>query len=306
MRAYDIFSVAIIFLLILSIYMFNIFNLGIGNIQKNWIVYRCNPTIMPFAGYFGHDPVENFGYCIQNMQTSYMGFLLKPTHYLISTIQSMLGGLTTDINWIRKKIESLVSNLTNIIVNIFGIFINIIIEFQRIFIKLKDTFSKVLGIMVSVIYIIEGGMLSGKSIMAGPVGETLKFVCFHPKTKLRLENGISKTINNIDVDDILQNGSKVLATLKIKGNVDINFNNNSIYKIKNNTDNTDILVTGSHLILNKETNKFIPVNKISNKIATKCNNIKCDYFYCLITDDHKICIGEHIFWDWEDDGIYLQ
>lgn len=303
MRAYDILLVIIIFLLFLSIYMFNIFNVGLSNIKKNWAVYRCNPTIMPFAGYFGHDPAENFAYCVQNMQTSYMGYLLKPTHYLLSTMQSMIGGLSNDINWIRKKIDSLVTNLSNIIINIFSVFINIMIEFQRIFIKLKDTFSKTLGIMVSVIYIIEGGMLSGESIMAGPVGETLKFVCFHPETLIKLKNGKNKKMCEIEIDDILKNGSKVLATMKIKGNKD---GCNPFYKIKNTNDNNNILVTGSHLILDNKSKKYIPVKNLSNNIASICPNITSEYLNCLITDDHKICIGEHTFWDWEDDGIYIE
>jgi hypothetical protein len=298
MKSSDIFLSFIIILLFISIYIFNIFSIGLSNIKKNWPVYRCNPSVMPFAGYFGHDPASNFAYCIQNMQTSYMGFLLKPTHYVISLLHSMVGGLITDVNWVRKKIDSLVSNLTTIITSIFSVFINIMIEFQRIIIKLKDTVSKVLGIMVSIIYLIEGGMLTGTSVMAGPVGETLRFVCFHPDTKVVLRGGTRKKMSDVVVDDVLVNGSKVMATMKIKGNEEVYDPENCYYAIYSRLINANIYVTGSHLIHDKYLNKYIHVRDYSQ--AIKCPMMRTQYMSCLITDDHLIQLGEHTFWDWED------
>ena len=42
----------------------NIASSNVGDIKNNWPQYRCNPLVMPFAGYFGHDPAENFNECI--------------------------------------------------------------------------------------------------------------------------------------------------------------------------------------------------------------------------------------------------
>lgn len=299
MKTIDIFLSIFIILIYIGFFFVNILVVGSTNIKKNWPKYRCNPIIMPLAGYFGHDPTSNFTYCIQNMQTSYMNYLLKPTHYVMSLFQNTLGQLSNDINWVRKKIESLVSNLTTIITSIFSVFINIMIEFQRMLIKLKDVFSKALGVMVSMIYLIEGGMLTGTSIMAGPVGETLRFVCFHPDTKVMLKDGREKKMKEIELGDILSNNSKVLATMKIRGNKYENYGEiNDYYKIYSNEYNNYIYVTGSHLIQDEETNNFIPVRKY--KKATKCNNMKTEMMNCLITDDHLIQIGEYTFWDWED------
>ena len=39
----------------------------------------------------------------------------------------------------------------------------------------------------------------------------------------------------------------------------------------------------------------------TNGVQTTKKTTETDEEYsCLITDDHKIPIGEHIFWDWED------
>ena len=138
MKASDITLSVLIILLFIGIMVLNVLTIGISKIKKDWVNYRCNPIVMPFASYFGHEPVSNFTYCIQNMQSSYMEYLMEPTHYIMNLFGNMLSGLSTDIQWIRKKIFSLVSNIQNIVRSILGVFVNILIQFQKIMMKLKN------------------------------------------------------------------------------------------------------------------------------------------------------------------------
>ena len=41
----------------------------VAEIKANWPLYRCNPMYMPLAD----NMEENFTYCIQSMQTNFMG-----------------------------------------------------------------------------------------------------------------------------------------------------------------------------------------------------------------------------------------
>ena len=296
MELKNLFLTLLIFIVFAVIYAFNILSVGIANIKKNWPQYRCNPTIMPFASYFGHDVGTNFTYCIQNMQTSYMSDLLKPTQYAMGVLQDTFKSLMSDIQWIRKKIADFVSTITNIIESIFGVFINIMIQFQKIIIKLKDVFGKVLGIMTSLIYLIEGGIFTGTSVMAGPIGETLRFLCFHPETSIKMKDGTHKLISKIRPEEELSNGSKVLASLKIVGNE--NDDTNMYYRIYSYDTLDYIYVTGSHKIFDEEQHKFIEVK--DSKFASPMPGFTTKRMSCLVTDDHLIKIGEHTFWDWED------
>ena len=63
---------------------------------------------------------------------------------------------------------------------------------------------------------------------------------------------------------------------------------------------TKIYVTGSHLVFDKSKNKFIKVENYSNATLVDVN---IDWFSCLITSDHRITIGDELFWDWEDHFI---
>jgi hypothetical protein len=75
-----------------------------------------------------------------------------------------------------------------------------------------------------------------------------------------------------------------------------------LYVLKNaGVNNDDIYVTGSHLVFNEQSKHFIRVDDYSN--AKLQNKITTDKFCCLITSDHKLKIGEEVFWDWEDHFI---
>lgn len=301
MKASDISLSVLIIILFIGILVLNVLTIGISRIKKNWVMYRCNPIVMPFASYFGHEPVSNFTYCIQNMQTSYMSYLMEPTHYIMGVFGSMLGGLTKDVQTIRKKIANMIQNIGNIVGSIFGVFINIIIQFQKIITKLKDTMGKVIGVIMTVIYLLDTGIQTGTSVMGGPIGKTLRFVCFHPETPVRLKNENTKYMKDINLGDILINGSEVMSVMKIKGNSygiqDKHSNDNPYYKIYDDSIKGYIYVTGSHLIKEKNGN-FVPVREYNESLIE--HYVKTNEFSCLITSDHKIPVGNHIFWDWED------
>jgi hypothetical protein len=63
---------------------------------------------------------------------------------------------------------------------------------------------------------------------------------------------------------------------------------------------SSVLVTGAHYILNRNTGKYVKVCNHPDATPTRDTP---PVFACLITDDHRICIGDCEFWDWDDDAI---
>ena len=111
--------------------------------------------------------------------------------------------------------------------------------------------------------------------------------CFSPETPVKLQNGETRAMKNLELGDILVNGSIVKATMQIKNESD------PYYKLPGN-----ILVTGSHYIKDGDTYKH--VKKYTGAEATTQVD---PIVSCLITNDHKIPVGDFIFWDWEDNLI---
>ena len=264
----------------------------VAEIKSNWPLYRCNPMYMPLAD----NVEENFVYCIQSMQTNFMGYLLQPLTFITNSLSSTLGNFMDEINYIRAMFNKIRTFFSDIVQSIFGVFLNLVIEFQKITIGIKDLIGKTIGIMVSLMYVLDGSVKTMNSTWNGPPGQMVRALgkCFHPFTKLKLQNGDIKQIKDIDLGDILEDGSIVETVLKI----DNKRESVPLYVIKEvGVNNEDIYVTGSHLVFDKSQNKFITVDKYSKATISE---VKTEWFSCLITSNHKIKIGTELFWDWED------
>jgi hypothetical protein len=164
---------------------------------------------------------------------------------------------------------------------------------------MKDLIGKTIGILVTMMYVMDGSIKTMNSAWKGPSGQLVRALgkCFYPETKLKLKNGNIVAIKDINLGDILENDSIVYSTMKI----DNKNNKEELYCIKEKGINgLNIYVTGSHLVFDKIKKKFIKVSEYSQ--ANK-SSMQTDWFCCLITSDHKIKIGSEIFWDWEDHFI---
>lgn len=256
------------------------------SIQDNWLENRCNPMYMPFAD----DIQSNFIYCIQNVQTNLMPYLLEPIHFILSLLTDFGGGISTSVNSMRGVMSSFVGNTTNIFVNIYGAFMGLIIAFQRIVLGIQDMINKLVGVVVTLLYIVQGTMDSMSSAWAGPPGQLVRALCFHPETQLRKKDGNYFLISNSNIGDELYDGSFITKVYRFE-----NCKNEILYELSHN-----IRVTGEHYIFYK--NKWIKVKNIPN---IKQSMLKSDVLYCLETTSQNIHIQSYVFWDWEDDMLYM-
>ena len=308
MKGSDIILTLFIILIFVALFMFNIFVTGMKDIKDNWPEYRCNPTVMPFASQFGVDPSENFTYCIQNMQTGFMGYLLEPVNYSLSLVNSLGGEFTESIQSVRKVLNNIRNFISSIIQNVFGVFLNILIQFQKIIIAMKDMVGKIIGILTTLLYTMDGVIRTMKSAWGSPAGDVMRALCFMPNTLVKLKNGKIVQMQDLDLGDVLINDSVVCATMKIKNFIGKKrFSDNKelqhfdqiepIYRLNGGVANAPIHVTGSHLVQHNGTWKAV-----KDHPESKLTSLKTEWLSCLITSDHLIPIGSHIFHDWEDDN----
>lgn len=264
----------------------------VANIKENWPLYRCNPLYMPLAD----NIEENFVYCVQTMQTNFMGYLLQPLTFITNSLGNMVGSFMTEINSIRAMFNKIRTFFSTIIESVFGVFLNLVIEFQKITIGIIDLIGKTIGMMVSIMYILDGSIKTMNSTWNGPPGQLVRALgkCFHPNTILNLANGNRVAMKDINLGDVLENGAIVESVLKI----DNKREPIPLYIIKSQDNKkSDIYVTGSHLVFDKKSEQFI---KVENYEKASLSSLKIDWFSCLITSNHKIPINNEIFWDWED------
>ena len=302
-------SIIIVFIFIF-LYIFNLVVVGMQRIKDNWPVYRCQPLVMPFASFFGHDTGKNYAYCIQSMQKGFMDDLLKPLNFNVNILGDITSELTGTFNNFREFTKYFRFSMMDAFSNIFATLFNLMIEVQRTVINIKDMVGKVIGIMTTTLYVLDGSVMTMSSAWSGPPGQLVRALCFHPETQLDLKNGNKVSMKDVELNSILKNGTRVLSVMKLS-NLDENGTIiEKMYRvkryIKNNNDNDNddndddyILVSGSHLIYNPDSKQFVQVKDLPN---SEISQVDCDVLSCLITSNHTIPIGDWIFHDWEDNN----
>jgi hypothetical protein len=273
-----------------------VFYLGsVQEIKDNWNLYRCNPAYWLLSDNISKD----FTYCVQNSQMNMMQYLLQPYDYMISALTSSGSNISESINDTRQVISNVRGFTSDLIGNIFSVFANMIIEFQKITISIKDMVGKMVAIVVTLMYMMDGSIKTMNSAWNGPAGQMVRGLssCFDPQTIIQTKDGKHYKMEDLPLGIELMDGGKVFSVMKLA-----NMDNSKYFRIKSKgVDGSDILVTGNHYVFDKVNQKWVKVKKYKEATCDEQKNI--EYLVCLITTSGRIQIGEMLFWDWEDDAL---
>lgn len=167
------------------IFLFSIFlivdslNGGVQSIQKNWNLYRCNPVMMPLAGFFAPpgsnvNTQDNFQYCIQTMMATFAPSITQPFSYLQSMTVDMMGSINDSLSATTEQSSWFRFSVANIFGSLYEVFLNIIVEFNIIVVKMLDTQGKLSGIITTLMYIMTAVQYTLESMWNGIPGDMLR------------------------------------------------------------------------------------------------------------------------------------
>ena len=263
------------------------------DVKENWPLYRCNPPYWIFSD----DISQDFNYCVQTTQMNMMGYLLQPMNYMVGSLASMNGELGSSLNGVREMISGIRGFVSNIIESVFGVFLNLVVEFQKMVISIKDLVGKIIGIMVTFMFILDGSLKTMQSSWSGPPGQLVKAIgsCFHPTTLVQLADGSVCEMQKLPLGAVLADGGRVFSVMRIA-----NMQNELLYEMKGGVGGVSVYVTGSHFVFDEVSQRWCPVRDHPKAVLT---TICLDEFTCLITTNRRIPIGDFVFWDWEDDEL---
>ena len=303
MRLTDWLMSFVIIIIFSGIAVYSLITRRYDDIKKEWPKYRCNPIMIPLAGQFGEDPFDTFSSCVVGTSSDFVNSALSPITQGVGSWVRVAKKQEKSQNNARYGSFSLRAAFSRISSGLFGMIFSFSTELSRIMMKFKDTINKITGVLATMIHVMDTSINSLRSIWNGPPGQTLRFVsglCFHENTLLKMYNGNMKKIRDVEIGDILNDGSQVFATMVIL-NKKSNKYLSDMYMFKGGgEDGEDILVSGSHLILeDKEKQIWTYVKDHKDSFLIEEN---FDRLNCLITDSHNIQIGKYVFGDWEDNG----
>ena len=262
---------------------------NVKQIKDNWPVYRCNPLFMGLSD----NIMEDFSYCVQNMQTDYFSVLIQPMNTIVGGLSSLGTTINDNLSDVSAVISRIRENATKWFGDVFGMFSNIVVVVEKLGFSLIDIIKRIIASILIAFYgTITGiyGVGSMADILVNiSQGKFAEVVCFSPDTLLTLNTNEKKKIKHIKINDVLENGSKIIGVLKLA-------NDQPMYKLKEKGIKKNIYVTGKHYVLHQK--DFVHVENHPDFTLTKKI---CPIVYNLITDNHIIPIREYVFWDYNDD-----
>ena len=181
----------------------------VASLKKNWVQYRCNPMYMPFAGLVGDSVVTNFTKCTMKGFQDYAGFMMDPIMGEFAVVNETVTEIGTTMTSMRSMMTGVRGGFLGILGTVFGKIQNLISQFQYIIIRMRTLLSRIVGVMLSFIFVFYTGMNTGESVMNGPIGQTVSFLCFDPDTMVVLKSNIGIPMKYLKVGDVLHTGETV-------------------------------------------------------------------------------------------------
>lgn len=249
-------------------------------LKKNWVEYRCNPIYMPMAGMVGDSVVTNFTKCTMKGFQDYAGFVMDPLMGEFAVVNETLDEVGDAMNSMRSMMTGVRGGFLGIIGSVFGKIQNLMSQFQYIIIRMRTLLSRIVGVMLSFIYVFYTGMDTGESVMNGPIGETVSFLCFDPDTTVLLKNNKYVPMSALSVGDVLHTGETVTSTYRLDGK------GVNMYRL------SGIAVSGDHKVMYNNQPIKVKDHPAALKLPTEY-----PYLICLNTDTHTITLRGTKFLD---------
>lgn len=165
--------IAVILSIIFFIVLFNYISAIYSQpIVADWINRRCDPAIIPFAGFINAPEGtsafdytgENFDICVQQALKDPAQAALKPLYKKISTVSKQYEKLTDNVTVNRDIISNLRTETANSFKNIYDRLLNITIPIVHVIAKSKDILNKTNATLLNSVYTIRGGFVVTDSI----------------------------------------------------------------------------------------------------------------------------------------------
>jgi F0F1-type ATP synthase assembly protein I len=260
----------------------------VAKVSREWEKYRCSPAVMPFAKMYGHNPSENFNYCLQGLFNGKMGAVLGPFQNILSVIIKTTLQFLKNLNSLRMMLATLMGGISKIVQEFTSRFKLIFMQTRKMAQRIQFLMGRVFAVMYSVIYMGSSGITAGLNFGDTIIFRFIDTFCFAPETKIEIRGRGTIPISEVVLGDICEKtGSKVTSVYRFMADGQPMVFLNGIE------------VSTNHYIWHEE--KWIESgNHPDAHPAGSWLGGSKRPLICLDTDDHKIPLGDYIFSDWDE------
>lgn len=259
-----------------------------SEISKNWPKYRCDPSVMPFASFYGHDTTENFNFCLNGIINMEMGGALSPILQMLAVFLGTLTTLITVANNIRLEMATFMGGINTIFQNFTDRFLQLSDNVRNSAQRIRMLMGRVYGSFFTIIYMSMSAMTALTNFTDTFLFKFLDTFCFDPDTKILVVGKGYIPVKDVEVDDVLSNGITVTAKLSFLAD------GQPMVSLPGG-----ITVSTNHYI--EHNGKWVRSDEHPDAVSAGVWNGGVERpLICFNTHNHRIPIGEYTFLDYDE------
>lgn len=266
----------------------------IAEIKKNWRKYRCEPSIMPFASFYGHNTVENFNYCTGNIFNSLTSDITGSFSSVLGEFTSILAVLMSSVNSLRVGMATLGGGINVLFQDFTDRISTFFFRIRISAIRIKMLLQRMYATLFSVLYMGLSGVTATTNFGNTALFGFIDMFCFPPDTPVRVfGKGISTIpIHQVRIGDILMPSmTRVTAKFHFLGT------GQEMVQLPEGTQ-----VSSNHYLYYEPTRAWIRAD--NHPDAVRIGPYVGNSLICLNTDMNCIPIGDKLFRDYDETGDF--
>lgn len=186
-------------------------------IRRNWPVYRCQPSISPFAKFYGYDPTETLNFCIGQAVKEHSGAVIKPIYAGINEVNAVVDDIYGSVTAVEGGVKGLLAGFSNFVVNFISSFNLVGTRIRMSLIMVKEIFQRVFGIFIAFVYSAIAALTFGENLVCNPLTTFVgglagvDLCCFASGTQIRMADGSARAIDAVTIGHELAGGGRVTS-----------------------------------------------------------------------------------------------
>ncbi len=153
-------------------------------IKDDWTNQRCNPKVMPFAGFINKPDnksitdftAENFSYCTQAILTNITGEAVQPFQFISNFLLNIFQSFLDAINQIRSMMSQTRENIKIMAESVLHRILNTMLPLQKMFMAFMDSLYKTQAVLTASLYTSLGSYYTLKALMGAIVEMIVKML----------------------------------------------------------------------------------------------------------------------------------
>ena len=154
------------------------------DIKDDWVNQRCNPNVIPFAGFINAPDgtsaskytSDNLTYCVKEVIHDASEAALSPINSLIEQVADFFTDIMNSIDRVREIIARIRKSIADIFAKLMGKIMNFMTPLQMMVLTFKDIMGKAQGVMAASLYFILGVYNTIQASMGAGIEATVKLL----------------------------------------------------------------------------------------------------------------------------------